>query len=80
MPFTVIAVMPQGYLKFLEPRIRYWRPVDDFGRGGSVIGRLPSAPEKFGTILKRNRVHLRSVRRGDKVARGITVEWKTCTS
>jgi hypothetical protein len=45
-----------------------------------VIGDLPSAPEKFGTILKRNRVHLRSVRRGDKVARGITVEWKTCTS
>ncbi len=42
MPFTVIGVMPQGYLKFLEPRIRFWRAVDDFGRGGSVIGRLPA--------------------------------------
>jgi predicted permease len=42
MPFTVIGVMPQGYLKFLEPRIRYWRPVDDFARGGSVIARLPA--------------------------------------
>jgi hypothetical protein len=42
MPFTVIGVMPQGYLKFLEPRIRYWRAVDDFARGGSVIARLPA--------------------------------------
>jgi predicted permease len=42
LPFTVIGVMPQGYLKFLEPRIRYWRAVDDFGRGGSVIARLPA--------------------------------------
>lgn len=40
-PHTVVGVMPEGYLGFLEPRLRYWRPVDGFGRGGSVLGRLP---------------------------------------
>lgn len=42
MPFTVIGVMPQDFLKSLEPRIRYWRPIDAFGRGGAVLGRLPA--------------------------------------
>ena len=40
-PYTVVAVMPDGYLQWLEPRIRYWRPIDDYSRGGGVIGRLP---------------------------------------
>jgi putative ABC transport system permease protein len=58
LPFTVVGVMPPGYLKFLEPRLRYWRPVDDFGRGGSVIGRLPADytpgySEQFAGLLTR---------------------------
>lgn len=46
MPFTVIGVMPPDYLQSIEPRVRYWRPLDDFGRGGGVLGRL--APDSAG--------------------------------
>jgi predicted permease len=58
LPFTVVGVMPHGYLEFLEPRLRYWRPVDDFGRGGTVIGRLPADftrgySERFAGLLTR---------------------------
>ncbi|HMB72476.1 MAG TPA: ABC transporter permease, partial [Gammaproteobacteria bacterium] len=41
-PYTVVAVMPERYLEPLEPRVRYWRPVDGFARGGVVLGRLPA--------------------------------------
>lgn len=43
---------------------------------GYTLGNVPASPYKFASMLKHHKVFLQSIRRADKVGRGVRVDWR----